>query len=52
MSKMIQYLMENPNILKLLKERKLSLIGVSAVEQQAIIESFNEPIYIKNNGWR
>ena len=52
MRELIQYLIENPNLIVLLKEKKISLIGVSEVEQQAIIEAFNEPIYIGGNGWR
>lgn len=52
MSKFIQYLMENPNLVVLLKEKKISLVGVSAVEQQAIIEAFNQPIHFKGLGWR
>ncbi|WP_433595595.1 competence pheromone ComX [Lysinibacillus xylanilyticus] len=52
MRKLIQYLLANPNLIRLLKEKKISLVGVTVREQQAIMEAFNEPIYINGSGWR
>jgi len=52
MRKLIQYLVANPNLIRLLKEKKISLVGVTAREQQAIMEAFNEPIYKIGVGWR
>lgn len=42
MLKIVQLLQENNNILKLLKENKISLIGVKPNEQKAILEAFDE----------
>ncbi len=42
MINMIQYLEKNPSLLPLLKENKASLIGVTELEQQAIIASFDQ----------
>lgn len=42
MINVIQYLQENPALVPLLKEQKVALIGVSAIEQQAILDSFQE----------
>ena len=42
MINMIQYLEKNPSLLTLLKENKASLVGVTEIEQKAILESFDE----------
>lgn len=42
MIKLIHYLQENTQILELLKERKVSLVGVNEIEIKAIIDAFNE----------
>ncbi len=52
MRKLIQYLLENPSLIVSLKENKLSVVGVTTREQQAILEAFNEPIYFRGLGWR
>ena len=42
MINMIQYLEKDPSLLTLLKENKASLIGVTELEQKAIIASFDD----------
>jgi len=42
MINMIQYLEKNPSLLTLLKENKASLVGVTELEQKAIITSFDD----------
>ncbi len=42
MINMIQYLEKTPSLLTLLKENKASLVGVTELEQKAIITSFDE----------
>ncbi|MGE7946165.1 competence pheromone ComX [Lysinibacillus sp. NPDC093688] len=44
MINVIQHLEMNPDIVALLKEQKASLIGVSAMEQKAILASFEEVV--------
>jgi len=44
MMNVIQYLEQNPALVTLLKEQKASLIGISAVEQKAILDAFNNEI--------
>ena len=41
MIKAIQLLEQNPSLLELLREKKVSLIGVNEIEKQAILEAFN-----------
>lgn len=38
----IQYLEQNPSMVTLLKEKKASLVGVTELEQKAILDSFDE----------
>jgi Bacillus competence pheromone ComX len=40
--KMVQYLMRNPDIVVLVANGQASLIGVSAIQQQALIEVFDK----------
>lgn len=42
MIEIIHFLQENPEILQLLKDQKLSLVGVSAADVMAILEAFTE----------
>ena len=42
MIKMVQYLEQNPSLVTLLKEKKASLIGITELEQKAILDSFDE----------
>ena len=42
MINMIQFLEQNPSVVSLLKENKASLVGVTELEQKAIITSFDE----------
>lgn len=44
MIEIIYHLAENPDILQLLKESKLSLIGAKDLDILAIIEAFREDI--------
>jgi len=48
---MIQYLEQNPTLVTLLKEKKASLIGVTALEQKAILDSFDEDVCLENRVW-
>ena len=48
---MIQYLEQNPTLVTLLKEKKASLIGVTALEQRAILDSFDEDVCLENRVW-
>lgn len=52
MIKYIQYLVENKELLTLLKENKLSLVNVTPMEQQAIVEAFKNDSKVQNIGWR
>ena len=51
MIKAIQYLEQNPSLVTLLKEQKASLIGVSAIEQQAVLEAFEEELGLEFPIW-
>ncbi|WP_347722642.1 competence pheromone ComX [Lysinibacillus capsici] len=51
MINMIQYLEQNPTLVTLLKEKKASLIGVTALEQRAILDSFDEDVCLENRVW-
>ncbi|MEB2280739.1 competence pheromone ComX [Lysinibacillus xylanilyticus] len=44
MIKMIQFLEQNPSMVTLLKEKKASLVGVTELEQKAILDSFDEEL--------
>lgn len=51
MINMIQYLEQNPTMVTLLKERKASLLGVTEIEQKAILDSFDEEYSSKGLIW-
>lgn len=51
MINMIQYLEQNPSLVTLLKEKKASLIGVTDLEQKAILDSFDEELNVENRLW-
>ncbi|MDD1505517.1 MULTISPECIES: competence pheromone ComX [unclassified Lysinibacillus] len=52
MIKMIQFLEQNPSMVTLLKEKKASLVGVTELEQKAIITSFDdEEICLESGFW-
>ena len=51
MINVIQYLEENPALVTLMKEQKVALIGVSAIEQQAILDSFEEKVCLRDPIW-
>ncbi|WP_155591519.1 competence pheromone ComX [Lysinibacillus cavernae] len=51
MINVIQYLEQNPSLVTLLKEKKASLIGISALEQKAILDSFDEDVCLENRVW-
>lgn len=42
MLKVIRFLQENKETLELLKQQRLSLIGINQIEQMAIIEAFDD----------
>jgi len=48
---MIQYLEQNPSMVTLLKEKKASLVGVTELEQNAILDSFDEELCVENRLW-
>ncbi|MGA3599155.1 competence pheromone ComX [Lysinibacillus agricola] len=52
MMNMIQFLEQNPSLVTLLKEKKASLVGVSELEQKAILESFDEDLCMKSRIWQ
>lgn len=51
MIKIIKFLEENPYMLTLLKEKKIALIGVTFLEQQSILEAFEEELCLKSRIW-
>ncbi|MGE7093144.1 competence pheromone ComX [Lysinibacillus sp. NPDC048646] len=51
MINMIQFLEQNPSMVTLLKEKKASLVGVTALEQKAILESFEEDLSFDLRLW-
>lgn len=51
MINMVQYLEQNPSLVTLLKEKKASLIGVTELEQKAILDSFDEDVRLENGLW-
>ncbi len=51
MINMVQYLEQNPSLVTLLKEKKASLIGITELEQKAILDSFDEDVCLENGLW-
>lgn len=51
MINVVQYLENNPDLVSLLKAQKASLIGVSSMEQKAILEAFNSEVELESNAW-
>ncbi|RUL51312.1 MULTISPECIES: competence pheromone ComX [Lysinibacillus] len=51
MNKIIQFLVENKNILDLLKAGNISLIGVNELETQAILDAFEEDLKQQSTFW-
>lgn len=51
MINMVQYLEQNPSLVALLKEKKASLVGVTELEQKAILDSFDEDVCLENGLW-
>ncbi|MFJ7888345.1 competence pheromone ComX [Lysinibacillus xylanilyticus] len=51
MINVIQYLEQNPSLITLLKEKKASLVGVTELELNAIITSFDEEIRLESSGF-
>ncbi|KGK86868.1 competence protein [Desulfosporosinus sp. HMP52] len=39
---LVEYLIENPNIKEKVKECSVSLVGLTKMEQQAVIDSFED----------
>ncbi|MET4560548.1 competence pheromone ComX [Lysinibacillus parviboronicapiens] len=52
MINMIQFLEQNPTLVTLLKEKKASLVGVTELEQKAILESYDEEFCLNNRIWQ
>ncbi|MCL1700680.1 competence pheromone ComX [Lysinibacillus sp. Bpr_S20] len=46
----IQFLEQNPSMVTLLKEKKASLLGVTELEQKAILDSFDEEVRLESSG--
>lgn len=44
LQQIIEYLIQNPDVIEKVKEGTVSLIGLSETEQQAILEVFNNTI--------
>ncbi|MFE3576484.1 competence pheromone ComX [Lysinibacillus sp. NPDC059133] len=51
MMNVIQYLEKNPELVALLKAQKASLIGVSSMEQKAILDAFSSEVELDNATW-
>lgn len=51
MINVIQYLEQNPSLVALLKDQKASLVGVSSVEQTAILEAFKGEMNTESDIW-
>ena len=51
MMNVIQYLEKNPDLVALLKTQKASLIGISSLEQKAILDAFNSEIELESVAW-
>ena len=51
MMNVIQYLQQNPGLVTLLKDQNASLIGVTSVEQEAILEAFSGEIVSESEIW-
>lgn len=51
MMNVIQYLEKNPDLVALLKAQKASLIGISSIEQKAILDAFCSEIEWKSEAW-
>ncbi|MEF7493620.1 competence pheromone ComX [Lysinibacillus sphaericus] len=51
MINMVQYLEQNPLLVTLLKEKKASLVGVTELEQKAILDSFDEDVCLESTIW-
>ncbi|AJK87241.1 MULTISPECIES: competence pheromone ComX [Lysinibacillus] len=51
MINMVQYLEQNPSLVTLLKEKKASLVGVTELEQKAILDSFDEDVRLEYGLW-
>jgi competence protein ComX len=47
----IQYLEQNPHLVAPLKTQKASLIGISSVEQKAILDAFSSEIELDSKAW-
>jgi len=48
---MIQFLEQNPSVVSLLKENKASLVGITEIEQKAILNSFDEEFCSESLIW-
>ncbi|MGE7913434.1 competence pheromone ComX [Lysinibacillus xylanilyticus] len=51
MMNVIQYLEQNPDLVAPLKTQKASLIGISSVEQKAILDAFSNGIELDSKDW-
>lgn len=51
MMNIIQYLEKNPDLVALLIAQKASLIGISSIEQKAILDAFSSEVEVKSEAW-
>ncbi|PAD23146.1 competence pheromone ComX [Terribacillus saccharophilus] len=51
MINIVQFLEKNPSILELLKEKKVSLLGVTELETRSILESYEKDLSTKSMLW-
>ncbi|MEC1180257.1 competence pheromone ComX [Metasolibacillus meyeri] len=51
-SKLIKHLTEDPQLVSLLQDNKLLLVGVSIWEQQAIVDAMKGPMKAQMAFWR
>lgn len=51
MMNVIQYLEKNPDLVALLKAKKASLIGISSLEQKAILDAFSSEVELESTAW-
>ncbi|MEY9976985.1 competence pheromone ComX [Lysinibacillus sp. RC79] len=51
MINVIQHLEKNPDLVTLLKEQKASLIGISSMEQKAILDAFSSEVELESAAW-
>ncbi|MGE7997913.1 competence pheromone ComX [Lysinibacillus sp. NPDC093190] len=51
MMNLIQYLEKKPDLVALLKSQKASLIGISSMEQKAILDAYSSEVELESTAW-